>query len=252
MSTLTLARTRACTFTLALALASALAAALDLAPVTPALAGDATSDAPGDATEVERLTTENEALRRRVRELEAREGDAQGAAPEAGAAKEPGYVVVKPAPAADAARLTTITEAGTRTVSTGASPLDVTRGSRAQQWVVFRYQRAGEQPVRDITMDVHTQFSGSIYRRVKTLALTVDGERIDCPVAGYDARAVTGGGSRRRVTKNHEELTVTIPVATLRRMAAAQAVTGRLGPIGFTLTRDQLASLRALDGTVGN
>jgi hypothetical protein len=222
--------------------------AVGLAPVTPALA----TDEAGSATEVERLTTENEELKRRVQELEDREGAASRTLDDA---NEAGNVVVPAAPpagGADAARLTTITGPGTKTVSTGASRLEVTRGSSAPQWVAFRYDRAGEQPVRDITMDVHTQFSGSIYRSAKTLELSVDGDRIECPVTNYDSRAVTGGGTRRRVSRDHEEVTVTIPVTTLHRMAAAKTVTGSLGAVGFELTRDQIASLRALDGTVGN
>ncbi len=242
---MTLARRR----TLVLSLGLAVCAALGFGAATPVVATEETDS----ATEAERLKTENEELRQRIDELEAREGAAERSRDDEGAG---GAIAVPAAPAAggsaDAARLTTFTEAGTRTVSTGASRLEVTRGSRAPQWVAFRYARTGEQPVRNISMDVHTQFSGSVYRSVKTLALSVDGDRIDCPVTGYDSRAVTGGGSRRRVSRDHEALTVSIPVTALQRMAAAQAVTGALGPVKFELTRDQLASLRALDGTVGN
>jgi hypothetical protein len=244
MSTTTLARTRALALGLGLGLGCELPAALGLTPATPALA----AAEPDGAAEVERLQRENEALKRRVEELETRGGAAD--------APGRGYTVGPPQPpargAAAAPRLTTISEAGTRTVSTGASRLEVTRGSRAPQWVAFRYERAGDQPVRAITMDLHTQFSGGIYRRVKSLALSVDGDRIDCPVTSYDARPVTGGGPRRRVSRDHEELTVEIPVSALRRMAGAQAVTGSLGPVAFALRRDQLASLRALDESVGN
>jgi hypothetical protein len=222
-------------------------AAMGLVPVTAALA----TDEADSATEVERLTTENEELKRRLEELEDREGAATRSLDDANEAGDVVVPAARPA-AADAARLTTITGPGTRTVSTGASRLEVTRGSSASQWVAFRYERAGEQPVRDITMDVHTQFSGSIYRSAKTLELSVDGDRIECPVTNYDSRAVTGGGTRRRVSRDHEEVTVTIPVTTLHRMATAKAVTGSLGAVAFELTRDQIASLRALDGTVGN
>jgi hypothetical protein len=223
--------------------------ALGVAAAPPAVAADQGDD----PTDVERLTTENEELRRRIEELEAREGAAARSGDESDAG---GTVAVPAAPPAGggpgAPRLTTITEAGTRTVSTGASRLEVTRGSRAPQWVAFRYQRTGEQPVRAVTMDLHTQFSGHTYRSAKTLELSVDGNRVDCPVTSYDSRAVTGGGSRRRVSRDHEVLTVSIPVATLRQLAAARAVTGSLGPVAFALTNDQLASLRALDGSVGN
>lgn len=248
MSILTLARTRG----LALALALEMPAALSLMPATSAFA----TDEPDGTAEVERLTTENEALKRRLEKLEAHGRSDPGEAADTDDSEAAGNIVVPAAPpaggAADVSRLTTITEAGTRTVSTGASRLEVMRGSRAPQWVAFRYERAGDQLVHEITMDLHTQFSGGIYRHVKTLALSVDGNRIDCPVTSYDARAVTGGGSRRRVSRDHEELTVTIPVAALQRMAAARAVTGSLGPVAFELTREQLASLRALGGTVGN
>jgi hypothetical protein len=239
-----LARGRALAFMLGFAGVAALA----LASVTPALA----TDEAGSATEVERLTTENEELKRRIEELEEREGAATRSLNDADEAGDVVVPAARPAGGTDAARLTTITGPGTRTVSTGASTLEVTRGSSAPQWVAFRYERAGEQPVRDITMDVHTQFSGSIYRSVKTLELSVDGDRIECPVTSYDSRAVTGGGSRRRVSRDHEEVTVTIPVTTLHRMAAAKSVTGSLGAVRFELTRDQIASLRALNGTVGN
>jgi hypothetical protein len=227
-----------------LPVALALAALVSLGAALPAGAADA-RDCPG---ELERLTAENERLRQRVGELEARVDALQGESDDLRvAAGIAGPAVTAEVEAAEAARLTTAVEAGTRTVTSGASPLEVHDGTRAPHWIVFRYVRTGEAPVPEIAMDLRTQFSGGIYRDAETLVLSVDGSPVECPVTSYRSRPVTGGGSRKRIRKDHEQLTVAIPRAALERMAAARTITGTLGPTAFALTDRQLASLRVIE-----
>lgn len=205
---------------------------------------------PGVPPDVQHLAAENARLAARIAELEARIADLQAENDDlkivAGVAPPP----VGPAAAAKEPPQVTDTVAGnTRTVSAPGGLLKITHGSQADHWVGFRYQRPADArsgPVQVIAMDLRTKFSGRVYRNVKTLVLSIDGEDVDCPVTAYRARLITGGGTRKRIKKHDEFLSVAISTSAVDRILMGRQVGGRLGPVRFALTTQQLAALRVL------
>jgi len=136
---------------------------------------------------------------------------------------------------------------GTTTVTAAASRVRVTKGTRAKHWIAFRSARqsAGtEAPV--IQLYLSAKFSGGIYRGVKTLHLTVDGESFDCPVTAYRARPVTLGLPKKRIRRDDEFLTIALPPPAVARMDEASSVTGTLGRVELELSAAQLTALRAV------
>lgn len=211
---------------------------------------------PGCPAEVQRLSAANAELAAQVDELRARVAALQ-------AENDDLKIVagITPAPGGTAATddrppsITDTVEGTTRTLAASGGQLKITRGGRASHWVHFRYEQPAHAPsgtLQTIVMDLRTKFSGGVYSNVKALVFSVDGEDVSCPVTAYRARSLTGGGTRKRIKKDDEFLTVAIPLPAVDRILAGRKVGGRLGPARFAFTVQQLAALRVLRASLDN
>ena len=78
------------------------------------------------------------------------------------------------------------------------------------------------------------------------MSFRADDHEMQFPIRDYtyDIRRLRQG--RETVNYYHEVLRVMMPVEAAARIGQAVEVTGRTGPIGFTLSSDQLAAFRAI------
>jgi hypothetical protein len=214
-------------------------------------AGRADADDPrGCAEELARQRAENARLAARVAALEARIGDLDVEKRDleivAGVRSE---AAERDAETAVRGALATTVAGGGATVTTPLRRVTVTHGSRAPHWVRFRLTRpaASNDPPPRIFVDVTTRGSDGFYRGLESMTLTADdGDAIPGAVIAYDANRATAGGGRKTIRRDNESLTIEFPAASLARLAAAERIAGRLGPIRFTFGDDQRAALRVL------
>ncbi len=220
-------------------------------------AGRADADDPrGCAEELARQRAENARLAARVAALEARVGrlDVEKRDLEivAGVRSE---AAERDADAAVRDGLATTVAGGRATVTTPLRQVTVTHGSRAPHWVRFRLTRpaTSTDPPPRVFVDVTTRGSGGIYRGLESMTLTADdGNAFPAAVIAYDADRATAGGGRKTTRRDDESLTIELPAATLARLAAAERIAGRLGPVRFTFGDDQRAALRVLQATLAS
>jgi hypothetical protein len=181
--------------------------------------------------ELERLRSENAELRARIQALEAENARLKrtsDAAPLAAALEASAAAAVTGA----------VDDAGTTRIATEPSRLEVTAGPRTRHWMVLRTADADA-----LELVIESSASGRAYRDARALDLGVDGAKDSLSVTRYGSedRSPLRGGAAPAA----ETVVVAVPLATLGRLASARAVDGALGPLRFTLTPQQLATVRA-------
>jgi hypothetical protein len=187
------------------------------------------------AGELERLRDENAELRARVQALEVENARLRGIerdAPLAAALQESAATAVH----------TDVDDAGKKVVVTEPSRLETSAGPGGRHWIVWRTGPG------DIEMVIESAASGHAYRNVRALELDVGGAAESLPVARYASENKTA--LRGGFPTAGERVVVSMPAATLTRLAAARAGGGTLGPLHFRLTAQQLATVRAFSERV--
>ena len=197
-----------------------------------------------EPTEIDRLRAENSALRKRVTALEAELAGSRKSAASLAAA-----VADRAASAVHEAR-----DGGVRHLRTDAMPVRTDSGVRNRHWVTLRAERAADAAgaPSSVELVLDAASSDGAYRTAATLQLSIDGEITKLPVASYSARGLgptRGAGAPRQ---RDEKLIVSVPLATLDRLAQARTVTTEIGTTTFRFTPEQLAAARAFRARLGD
>lgn len=127
--------------------------------------------------------------------------------------------------------------------------LEVTAGTSQPHYLTLVYTYPGESPdglARPVRWYIQSQSTDGDYRRLDTMTVTLDGEEtLELPVLDYDSklRASIGRGTSRR---GSETLMFELDPDTVRRIAAATTVTGKMGVVEFKLSPDQIATFKAM------
>jgi cell division septum initiation protein DivIVA len=198
-----------------------------------AVAGPALAD---DAA-VRRLEEENARLRARVAELEREVATLKKAAPSAPLAA---------AMERRAEETVVVSDGDDGGIAIAPTLLEREGGAQSRHWIAFRTVRGAPNMVEAV---IETDASGHAYRDVKTMQLTIDGRPYECAVTAYRTETVTAVRQGSRVTVK-EILRIDVPKATLARLADATEASGQLGKTRFTLTPEQLASIKAFQRRV--
>lgn len=193
-----------------------------------AVAGPALGD---DAT-VRRLEEENARLRTRITELEREVANLKKAAPSAPLAA---------ALERRAEETVVVSEDESGGVAIAPSLLERQGGAHSRHWLALRTVEGAKGKIEAV---IETDASGHAYRDVKTMTLTIDGRPYECAVTSYRTETVTAVRQGSRVSVK-EILRIDVPSSTLARLADASEATGQLGETRFTLTPEQLASVKA-------
>jgi hypothetical protein len=202
---------------------------------------------PAGAGELERLRAENARLQERVRQLEAENAALRSPT----ASGDRGLVAALTERATEAVVESPGPRPGTSRVETEPSRLAGLGSGKSRHWLIWRGERlAGGGRAEAASMIVDSVDSGGVYRDVKVIALVVDGQPVDVPVADYRMQINTTGrgtGARQR----GESVTARVPTDVLDRLAGAASVSGRVGSTPFRLTPQQLADVREFAKRLG-
>lgn len=214
-----------------------------------------------DAGELEKLRAENAMLRAKVAELEARLGQTTEALEDTKAkvavveAERNALATAKAE--AERQRREYFVEreydagADKTKIMSRVSKLKVTRGAKYRHWFNLYAEHSGKAAgpgasAKSITLVVQTSFSGTQYRGLDAVTLTVDGEPIVLEVSDYDNVFRSSGSSRNRTRKDDETLVIAVPIEAARRIAKATTVTGKLKHNDIVLERQHVEAFAAV------
>jgi len=141
-------------------------------------------------------------------------------------------------------------DANVTVLSSLRQALTVTEGSRKKHLVTLVYEYHGKdaaKPTGPILMEIDVRFHGPHYHNTKQFMFHLgNGTTVSCPISNYKAIRRTSG-IRSRTRHDDEFVTVSIPVATLAKIATAQHLTGTLGRTKVRFSVEQVAMFKALD-----
>jgi hypothetical protein len=212
------------------AAAVALSVAAVLVPLGAVVSGDPL-EATSPAAEIARL-------RARIAELEAENARLRGEASLSAALE---------AAADDNVHVTFDEDTGMTTIATAPSRLVLTGGGSTRHWLTLEATYPGRTrpaAVGDTRLVVATSASMGEYRRATALRLVVDGSAEEYTVLRYATEPITAGRQPLQAAER-ERVTISLPAAALARMAGAREVRAELGPKTFSLTTEQLSTVRA-------
>jgi hypothetical protein len=208
------------------AVAWALGAAVALALGGPGKTRAAETD------DIQRLRTENAALRTRIEALEREVETLRALADVAPDDTEPPVVATRADDETDGDGLMT------RYIR-----LERRHGSNAPHFFTLTRDGSGA-----LTGRIETELSGGIYEHTRRVRLVIDDAAHEFPVTGYDKRRVTTG-LKRRIRRDHEDVTFAVAPDALAAMADARRVEIDLGRSAFVVPPRGLVALRLLATT---
>ena len=139
---------------------------------------------------------------------------------------------------------------GKTTVRTGTEKLHVAKGSAVDHQLSLAYSYDGQemkQRPQTILMFIQARFSGGVYRSKDTATFDIDGEKIEVPIANYEAVARrTRVANKHTLRKDDETLTFEVDQDLFRKLARAIQVKISIGKVDLEPTRDQTALFRAI------
>lgn len=211
-----------------------------------------------DATEIQRLSAENQALRQQVAELEARLKQLETKSEDLAAEKQQleqlaGITVSGEAVESKRALIESKFDKKSQRTVVRSKPekLAITHGSRADHWFSVAYSFPGETqagPPEKLTAFIQTTGSGGVYNATTPLVLDLGGEEpMTLTPASYSSihkRSSTGATASTR--KDNETLIYEFTWEQARILARSLEVTGTLGNTRIKITPEIQADIKAL------
>jgi hypothetical protein len=220
----------------------------------------AATPAIGQSLEAEnqRLRAELAEARARIAELEAELGQTQRQVETATRQRDrmtqlAGLTVEGDRLDSQEARIETTYDADTdrTTVRSDAERLTLTGGSKADTYFNAAFSYDGQTPPtepRGVRVVLQTAMSDGDFRQADEVVFRLDGQELVVPIAEYRVNARSSrAGNQRRQGRGNEVILLDLSAEQLRRVASAVTAVGTIGDVGFVLTPDQIATLRAME-----